>query len=196
VAATRMVAGRFLMVSSRYNCRITGPLSFGPDWDRDLRARALEEARMYPAGGSDFFIYPRGLFGSIPPFAIGRGYWDNWLMLRARQRGARLINATDAVVALHQEHDYAHIAGVPAHAADGDFPRYTTKETEQNLALAGGPGRLYTLYDATEILTGDGLLVSTLRPTLIGRRAKAWLRRKIAATAHHVSSRLRTRDTI
>ena len=195
VAATRMVAGCFLMVSSRYNCRITGPLSFGPDWDRDLRARALDEARMYPAGGSDFFIYPRGLFGSIPPFAIGRGYWDNWLMLRARQRGARLINATDAVVALHQEHDYAHIVGVPAHAADGAFPLHTTQETERNLILAGGHGRLYTLYDATEILTGDGRLVSTLRPTLFRRRAKAWLRRKIAGTAQHAFRRSRKHDT-
>jgi hypothetical protein len=194
VAATRSVAGRFLMVSSRFNFRITDPLAFGPDWERDLRARALDEARMYPAGGSDFFVYPRGLFGAIPPFAIGRGYWDNWLMFRARQCGAKLINATDAVVALHQDHDYAHMAGVAANAVNGDFPIHTTEETERNLSLAGGHGSLYTVYDATEILSGDGRLISSLRPTLFGRRAKAWLRRKIAAAVHRVRSYLHRRD--
>lgn len=188
VAATRSVAGRFLMVSSRFNLGITDPLAFGPDWDRDLRARALDEARMYPAGGSDFFVYPRALFGAVPPFAIGRGYWDNWLMFRARQCGAKLINATDAVVALHQDHDYAHMAGVPASAVNGDFPIHATEETERNLFLAGGHRSLYTVYDATEILSSDGRLVSTLRPTLLGRRAKAWLRRKIAAAVHRVRS--------
>jgi hypothetical protein len=195
IAATDKAAGRFLMVSSRYNCRITSRLAFGPDWDRDLRARAMRAGRMYPAGGSDFFVYPRGLFGTIPPFAIGRGYWDNWLMLRARQCGARLINATDAVVALHQDHDYAHIAGVSVHAADADFPMHSTEETERNLILAGGHGRLYTLYDATEVLTDDGRLVSTLRPALIGRRAKAWLRRRLVATRRYTLSLLRRRNT-
>jgi hypothetical protein len=195
VAATRNVAGNFLMVSSRFNVSITDPLAFGPDWQRDLRARALDEARMYPAGGSDFFLYPRGLFGAVPPFAIGRGYWDNWLMFRARQSGAKLINATDVVVALHQDHDYAHMAGVSASAVNGDFPMHATEETERNLILAGGHGSLYTVYDATEILSGDGRLVSTLGPTLFGRRAKAWLRRKIAAAIHHLRCYLHRRDT-
>ena len=42
VTAARMVAARyrhFLMVSSRFNLRIQEVLAFGPDWDRDLRAR-------------------------------------------------------------------------------------------------------------------------------------------------------------
>jgi hypothetical protein len=179
LAAAHKLSGNFLMVSSRFNCRITELLTFGPNWDRELRQSALREARMYPAAGSDIFVYRSGLFGALPPFAIGRGYWDNWLMFRARQRGAPLIDATPSVVALHQDHDYAHIPGIQTEANE-DFLTYSTEEIEHNLALAGGRSRVYTVYDATEVLTSDGRLVRTLRPTLIWRRVKAWLRRAIA----------------
>jgi hypothetical protein len=190
--AVASLSGNALMVSSRFNCGIDERLTFGPNWDRDLRARALSEARMYPAGGSDIFVFRAGLFGEIPPFAIGRGYWDNWLMLRARQRGARLIDATPAVVAVHQEHDYAHIRGMTAPPAGGRFPTQMTDEIAYNLRLAGGVGRLYTVYDATEVLTADGRLVSTLRPTLVWRRGKAWLRRRVAELRRRVAdARLR-----
>src|SRR5690348_15762908 len=87
----------FLAVASRFNCRIDAPLAFEPGWDAKLRARAHKENRMYPAAGSDLFVYPRGLFAAVPPFAIGRGYWDNWLMREARRRGGNLIDLTAAV---------------------------------------------------------------------------------------------------
>ena len=180
VTAAQMVAARyrhFLMVSSRFNLRIEEVLAFGPDWDRDLRARALGEARMYPAAGSDIFVYPRGLFGTVPPFAVGRGYWDNWLMLCARQRGASLIDATNAVIAVHQDHAYGHVF---THSSAGDEKEVlASEEGRRNLELAGGRARLYTVYDATAVLTPTGTLRSTLLPSLIWRRVKAWLRRAI-----------------
>jgi hypothetical protein len=99
-------------------------------------------------------------------------------MFRARQRGARLIDVTPSVVAVHQDHDYAHMPGIQAEA-HADFLTYATEEIANNLALAGGRGHVYTIYDATEVLRSDGKLVGTLRPTLIWRRLKAWLRRAI-----------------
>ncbi len=181
IAATQIVATRyrhFLMVSSRFNLRIAEAMAFGPGWERDLRARVAAEASMYPAGGSDIFVYRRGLFGTIPPFAIGRGYWDNWLMLRARQRGANLIDATSAVIAVHQDHKYHHVT--EASAGSGDVKQVlASAEGRRNLELAGGRGRIYTVYDATAVLTPNGRFRSTLLPSLIWRRVKAWLRRVI-----------------
>jgi hypothetical protein len=133
---------------------------------------------MYPAGGSDIFVYPREMLGTVPPFAIGRGYWDLWLMWRARKSGAKLIDATAALTAVHQDHDYAHVAGTPPGTTD-DKKVYITAEGERNLVLAGGYSRLYTAYDATDILTGDGALLSTLRADLIFRRVKASLIRSL-----------------
>src|SRR5579885_366378 len=60
--AAASAPARFLAVASRFNCRIDAPLAFEPGWQARLRARARKENRMYPAGGSDLFVYPRGLF--------------------------------------------------------------------------------------------------------------------------------------
>ena len=169
---------RFLMISSRFNCCIDQPLSFDLGWDTTLRARARTENRMYPAAGSDIFIYPRGLFSAVPPFAIGRGYWDNWLMYEARRLGAPLIDATAVVTAIHPDHGYDHVGAVSTGLVN-EKHIYESEEGRRNLELAGGWGCLYTAYDATEILTAEGGLVPTWRPRLVRRRLKAWLRREV-----------------
>ncbi|HET7849744.1 MAG TPA: hypothetical protein VFL51_11865 [Pseudolabrys sp.] len=176
--------GRFLAVASRFNCRIDAPLAFEPGWDARLRARARKENRMYPAAGSDLFVYPRGLFAAVPPFAIGRGYWDNWLMREARRRGGDLIDMTAAVTAVHHVHTYDTVAGLPAGGAS-DSHVYETEEGRRNLALAGGRARLYTVYDANRIMRPERTLRPAWRPSLFFRPAKASLRRLRARLQQH-----------
>ena len=91
--------------------------------------------------------------------------------------GASLIDATAALTAVHQEHGYGHVAGLTAVTSDKHV--YETEEGRRNLALAGGHGHLYTVFDATEILTVDGQLRSTWHWDLAHRRIKAFLRRGI-----------------
>ena len=170
---------KFMMIASRFNRRIDQPLAFDPGWDAELGQKARAENLMYPAAGSDVFVFPRGLFDAVPPFAIGRGYWDNWLMYEARRMGADLIDATAMTTIVHQLHAYETVAGVPS-AGSSDRHVYETKEGQRNLKMAGGPGRLYTAFDATEIIGSDGRLHPTWNPTLIRRRIKAWLRRQMA----------------
>jgi hypothetical protein len=169
---------RFLVIASRFNCRIDQPLSFDIGWDAELGRQARVENRMYPAAGSDVFVYPRGLFGAVPSFAIGRGYWDNWLMYEARRMGAELIDVTAVATTVHQLHGYETVVGLSSQNAS-DRHVYETKEGRKNLELAGGRGRLYTAFDATEIMGADGRLQSSWNPFLIRRRGKAWLRRRI-----------------
>lgn len=177
-AAVRRIAARrkrFLLVSSRFDLNIDSALDFAAGWQEALRARAAAEATMYGAAGSDLFVYPRDLFADVPPLALGRGYWDNWLMYAAKRRGAVLIDGTQDVLAVHQNHDYSHIGGGPA-VTRSEASVYATDQGIRNLALAGGVGRLYTVYDADYVLRG-GHLISTLRPRLLGRRLKALTRR-------------------
>lgn len=188
---------KFLLVSSRFDLQIEERIAFAPGWDARLRARARNEGQMYPAAGSDFFVFTPGLFNPIPPFAVGRGFWDNWLMRRARSRQASLIDATAMVTAVHQYHDYTHVPGVVSpgksrtevYATEAEV--YATEEGQANLMLAGGVGQLHTMYDASEILTPDGRLLSTLRPGLIRRRIKAWLRRAMMTLAPGVPANIR-----
>jgi hypothetical protein len=39
---------------------------------------------------------------------IGRGGYDNYLIYYCRSRGIPVIDLTEAVMAIHQNHDYAH----------------------------------------------------------------------------------------
>lgn len=167
---------KFLLVSSRFNLDIEQPLDFAAGWQENLRARVRREASMYPAAGSDFFVYPRGLLADLPPFALGRGYWDNGIMFAAKRRGAALIDLTPEVLAVHQNHGYSHVAGLGA-GERSELAVLAGRQGADNLRLAGGYRQLYTVYDCDFVLR-DGRLASTLRPGLIGRRLKASLRRR------------------
>jgi hypothetical protein len=175
VRAVSAIQHEFLLVSSRYNCDIAEPLRFEAGWDQALRTRARVESRMYPAAGSDIFVFPRGLFDQVPALVIGRGYWDNWLMRAARQKCVAMVDATAYLTAVHQDHDYNHVPGVAAGTCDE--PIYTGEEGRRNLALAGGHSRLYTVFDATHVLTPQGRLRSTFSPSLAYRHLKASARR-------------------
>ena len=80
-----------------------------------------------------------------------------------------VADASDAVVAVHQRHDYRHVAG-------GLHEAHFGPEAARNLELAGGKRRLYTINDASHRLTADGRLRRNLGA--IGRVREN--RRKIA----------------
>jgi len=99
------------------------------------------------------FHYPKqltssskGLYGAIPPFALGRAAFDNWLVWRARTVRAIVVDATPVVTAVHQQHDYSHVPG-------GRIWAYEGVEAKRNLALGGGWAHHRTLRDAHYTLT-------------------------------------------
>jgi hypothetical protein len=113
------------------------------------RDDAIARGRRRGAAALDYFVFPADLYRDVPPFAIGRACFDNWLVWRARQ-DAIVVDATADVVAVHQHHDYAHVAGGKAEA-------YYGEEAARNLELAGGKSRIYTLHDASHVLRGGRL---------------------------------------
>ena len=110
----------------------------------------IRRGRRRGAAALDYFVFPGTLYPEVPPFAIGRACFDNWLVWKARQDGAAVVDATADVLALHQRHDYGHVEG-------GRSEAYYGEEAARNLELAGGKGRLYTLHDASHVLR-DGRL--------------------------------------
>jgi hypothetical protein len=139
-------APTFLMVGQSHNLVLTG--DFDPADGAALRTRALHEGHSRGATAIDYFVFTAGLFDPLPPFVVGRARFDNWLVWRARQRGV-VIDASAAVVAVHEQHDYAHVQGGLDEAHFG-------VEAERNLELAGGKDRLFTIYDASHRLSPDG----------------------------------------
>ena len=111
------------------------------------REVALRQGRLRGAAALDWFVFPAGLLDPIPPFLVGRAGYDNWLVWRARQRGS-VVDATAAVVAVHQTHAYDHLPG-------GKEAAYYGAEAARNVELAGGGRRLFTLHDASHRLLAD-----------------------------------------
>jgi hypothetical protein len=99
---------RFLMVGRRTDLEITDPLAFDHNWDTNLRHRAQQEGKPQIARSIDYFAFSRGLYPSMPALAIGRFWWDNWLLWKARSAGAKVVDASKAVMVIHQNHDYSH----------------------------------------------------------------------------------------
>lgn len=151
-AVQRVRAWReFLMVGRRWDLDIHEPLDFDqPDWAERLRCRVNGEGKLHSVTGIDYFVYSRGLWGEIPPFAVGRSAWDNWLIYRARVLRAPVIDATRVVTAIHQNHGYLH-------HPDGEMGVWQGLEARQNQELAGGPRYAFTLADATHVLTRSGV---------------------------------------
>ena len=67
----------------------------------------------------------------MPPFALGRAFFDNWLIWDARRRGLPVVDLTEVVPALHQDHAYDHLEG-------GRRAAYAGEDARRNLELAGG----------------------------------------------------------
>jgi hypothetical protein len=154
LAALRAVSAwrdRFLLVGRRWDLDITEPLDFSTaNWQAQLLGRARQQGRQRPPNWIDFFAFPRGLFTELKPLVIGRVGWDNYLLRLARRAGAPLVDASPVVTAIHQNHDYAY-------HPQGEHGVWHDELAQRNIALAGGLSNLYTIEDATHVLTSAGI---------------------------------------
>ena len=154
-AARRLARAKrkFLMVGQRWDAPVTDPIVFDDKWQAKLRDLAAAKGSLHKPTGIDYFLYSRGLFGRVPPFAVGRTAWDNWLIYRARSLKAPVVDATGAVLAIHQNHDYAH---------GGGFKQvWKGEEAKLNFELAGGQSHIFTIWDASHKLDAAGLHPNT-----------------------------------
>jgi len=158
----------FLLVGRRWNVPLDEAWDFAHlDWQTRLRNYVAEVGMVFTDWAIDYFVYTRGLWGDIPPFAIGRTAWDNWLIYQARFLGAPVINATNVVTAIHQNHDYSH-------NPRGQVGIFEGPEAKRNREMAGREFHFsFSLRDATWILTKSGLWPALTRTRLRRRKQTA-----------------------
>jgi hypothetical protein len=152
----------FLLIGRRWDLEITELLSF--ESEDDLRCLLREKGKLYPPTGLDYFVFTKGLFGEIPPFAIGRLVFDNWLIWRAKSKGVPVVDLTPQNPVIHQAHDYSHIKNL-------DKSRFINSEIERNRKLLGKwwPMRIYTVWDSDYVLE-DG----KIKKASILRKVDPW----------------------
>jgi hypothetical protein len=141
---------RFLAVGECRGVNLLESLPFQKaNWERDLRALAREEGTQRGPWAIDYVAFRRGLYEGIPPFAIGRAGFDNWLIWKARVSGAAVVDMTRTVCAIHQNHDYFHVVGGKAWSYEG-------AEAQRNNELGGGPQHRFFIHDSNYRLETNG----------------------------------------
>ena len=163
VSATK---SRFLMTGQRCNLDVAENLVLdGDNWEVELRDRARRDGELYGPHGIDYFLFPADSLDALPPFAVGRPAWDNWMIYRARRQRIPVVDATAITLVIHQNHGYGHIKSGTGIAWEG-------LEADRNRVLLGGDEFLFTLRDVTHRLTPDGL-VGAWGAADLKRRAEA-----------------------
>jgi hypothetical protein len=163
------VATKFLVVGRRTDVDIKDPIDFGTDWAAQVREHARRDGVLQIARSIDYFAFGRGLYPSMPPLAIGRFWWDNWLLWKARALGATVVDASRTVVAVHQNHDYRHTG-----YGHGKLDVMASEESIRNARMTceANPADYdegffwryaYTIEDATHKLTSSGMRTNPRR---------------------------------
>lgn len=158
---------RFLIVGRRWDLDVPERLGFDPGWQAALRKRIEGAGTLHPPTGSDYFVFPRPMFEGMPPFALGRAGWDNWMIFAGRHGHVPVIDATEAVTVVHQVHDYSHLPG--------GRPHFRLPESLENVKMGGGRVTVFTIADTTWRFGPQGLLRRTWREAGLKRWLEAGL---------------------
>jgi hypothetical protein len=166
--AAKRLPSTHLMIGSRWNVALHERLDFGQGWQQSLRAKVAAEGSRAEPLWLDYFVFSRtSPLVDLPPFAVGRPRWDNWMIFRARSLGIRVTDATEHVHAVHQNHGYGHVP-----ESTGEL--WYGPEADANHALAGKTPMLSALH-ATHVMTSRGP-----RPALAPRYLRArWRTREL-----------------
>jgi hypothetical protein len=141
---------RFLMVGRRWDTDIREALDFSDAaWGARVKELARKQGVRQPEWSIDYFAFRRGLYANMPALVIGRVWWDHWLVWKAREQGAGVVDASEVVTAIHQNHSYAY-------HPQGARGVWTDEQAAENYRLAGGRWHLLTIDDATHILRSNG----------------------------------------
>lgn len=163
----RQRADHFVLLGQRYDLDVENEVDFSTGWDERLVEEVIRRGRLHPLGGSDYFLFPSGLLIRIPDFAIGRAGWDNWMIYEAMKNNWLVVDATPSLIAIHQNHSYEHLAGSQGHQRH--------PETQENLELAGGMRKMFSLLDVKYQLKDGKVQRIPWSPMRFLRGLERWL---------------------
>lgn len=150
---------KFLMIGRRRDWDLGAEriIDFDDEnWEVKLRNEIGEKGKLHPPTGIDYFLFTKGLYEKMPPFAIGRPVWDHFFVYHAGVKGAAVLDATNQVMILHQNHDYSHHSG-------GFKGVWAGVEAKKNLALAASGKHKHHIEHATHKMTHDKISPRTLQ---------------------------------
>lgn len=149
IATIQAQLPRFLAVTYRWEIDLPRTLDFNAG--ERLHLGLLPPGLPGHHTAIDAFAFTRDLYPDVPPLALGRAWFDQWLIKNALLHGAPVVDITRLARAIHQKHDYGHIAG-------GQKGAYGGEEARRNLDIYGGVPHAFTLLNATHELLSNGVV--------------------------------------
>ena len=142
---------KFLGVGRRFNLDVEYLVDFqDQETSQAFFDLAKEKASEFIMGASDYFFFRKNGFADLPPFAVGRPYWDNWMIYTARKMGLPVVDVTKPILSVHQNHDHSHVQQVRKGS-------YYGPEGDRNLEYLGIENA-FALYDATHFLDSENVI--------------------------------------
>ncbi len=120
----------FLIIGQRWDLAVWELLDFSESWIERIKKEVQINGFLYSPTGLDYFVHVRGQWRGLPPFALGRTAWDNWLVKKAVEDDIPIIDGTGYITAIHQDHGYTHRPG-------GKKEIWQGIEAKRNRAMAG-----------------------------------------------------------
>jgi hypothetical protein len=141
---------KFLFVSRRWDLDINEPIDFERvRWGDEVRELALNKGFRQDESWIDFFVFRKGMYVEMPAMIVGHCYWDNWMIWRALEDGAPVVDGDRFVVPVHQNHGYnakyGRAKGIPTDAL-----------SQWNLKTIGGETHIRRIDAATHRMSKDG----------------------------------------
>lgn len=153
-----------LVIGRRWDLDVTDSIDFSDsEWECKLIQSAAARGRLHEPTGIDYLIFPRSYQHGMPPFAVGRPGWDNWFVYRAQSLCLPVVDASDVITVIHQNHGYLHHPG-------GLDAIWFGPEAEENRKLLGGAARVFTIEDADWKLSSRGWRKQAWSPGRVRRR--------------------------
>ena len=163
IKAVRKWNDKYLIIGRRSNIEIDNEIDFqNPDWQLQLEETVKCIGNQATPYFIDYFIFPKGLFNDMPPFLVGRAYWDNWFIWNAIDKKIPVVEATSEILAAHQNHDYSHLP-------NGREGAYEGEEAKHNADLMGGRVHYYSITDANYVLTNKGVKKNLSKEYFVSR---------------------------
>lgn len=93
-----------LIVGQRWDWNNPIQINFNDvNWEKNTKKIALKDGELHAPSGIDYFLHTKTTYPFIYPFAIGKFWWDNWLMGNAFKRNTvKTVDVTESVFAIHQ----------------------------------------------------------------------------------------------
>jgi hypothetical protein len=141
---------KFLIAGQRWDLEVTELIDFSSGWQERLWSQVKSQGHRHRRVGSDYFIFPRTCYTDTPDMTVGRAYWDNWMIYWARHNRWPMIDGSEGIQIIHQNHDYSHLPQGQSH--------HKHPETFENIRLGGGARTALLLNDANMRLTSNDIL--------------------------------------